>query len=268
MSIIKKIFSAILPGYRQLQKLKQQVSRLENIYQTDNITENYDGSLGFEYRVTGSVKNSGYNNVIIQIIDGKEHLITEQNPIHGLHIQINGNNNVIKIYGCPTFLHTFILISDAHDSYTELKGAFYRHFSLLVLAGKGQQFIDGYNTDYNGVKFNLGDSNAKVIIGEDCIFSYGIEIWAADGHSIVNKNGDIMNLPKPITIGNHCWIGANVKILKGSIIPNGSIVALGSIITGTNTATTINTVITGGGSKSGNKFWKKENCFYLKGQNE
>ena len=53
-----------------------------------------------------------------------------------------------------------------------------------------------------------------------------------DFHKIY-QNGNLINEDKPIVIGNHCWIGMNCQILKGSSIPNDSIIAAGSIITKT-----------------------------------
>lgn len=36
---------------------------------------------------------------------------------------------------------------------------------------------------------------------------------------------------KPITIGNHVWIGMNVTILKGVTIGDGAVIAAGSVVT-------------------------------------
>lgn len=63
------------------------------------------------------------------------------------------------------------------------------------------------------------------------MFSSGITVRAADGHTIFDINsGEVINRAKPITIGNHVWIGANSIILKGASIPNNSILGTGSVI--------------------------------------
>ena len=47
-----------------------------------------------------------------------------------------------------------------------------------------------------------------------------------DTHSIINLTDDnIMLRTYPIKIGMHCWIGNNVLINKGTILPNDTIVA-------------------------------------------
>nr|WP_278560640.1 acyltransferase [Phocaeicola plebeius] len=67
-------------------------------------------------------------------------------------------------------------------------------------------------------------------IGNNCIIAMGTVIRDNDGgkHQILDAN--YINA-KPITIGNHVWIGENVMILKGVTIGNGAIIAAGSLVT-------------------------------------
>ncbi len=51
-----------------------------------------------------------------------------------------------------------------------------------------------------------------------------------DFHKIV-KDNEIINPDQEILIGNHCWIGMNVSILKGSVIPDNCVIAACSTIT-------------------------------------
>jgi carbonic anhydrase/acetyltransferase-like protein (isoleucine patch superfamily) len=44
-------------------------------------------------------------------------------------------------------------------------------------------------------------------------------------------NGNILNKPENISIGNHCWIGLGVLILKGAKVPNNCIIGAKSIYT-------------------------------------
>lgn len=69
-------------------------------------------------------------------------------------------------------------------------------------------------------------------VGADCMFSSGIYISVSDFHTIVSlTDGDRINKGKDITIGNHVWLGRDVKVLKGVSIADDSIVGIGSIVT-------------------------------------
>ena len=53
-----------------------------------------------------------------------------------------------------------------------------------------------------------------------------------DGHPIHNLNsGQPLIGEKPITIGNHVWIGSEATIMKGAKIPDDSVVGWGSLVT-------------------------------------
>lgn len=76
--------------------------------------------------------------------------------------------------------------------------------------------------------------NGKDInIGKDCMFSGGIFIANGDFHTIIDMKSNVrINEGKSIRIGNHVWLGADVKVLKGSIIPDGCVVGTGAIVSG------------------------------------
>jgi len=100
----------------------------------------------------------------------------------------------------------------------------------IIIRGSDCKIQIGKNTTFGGIRMiNVGKSN-DIIIGEDCLFSDNIEIWASDTHSIFDSNGKQINHEKPVLIGNHVWVGAHVIILKGVSILDGSIVGMGSIV--------------------------------------
>lgn len=126
--------------------------------------------------------------------------------------------------------------------------------SELIIKGKGNRISIGphcilNNTelwieDDNGV-IDIGDKTTiegahiaategkKIIIGKDCMFSSGIQIRNGDSHSIVDLNtGERINEAQDIIIGNHVWIGSDVKILKGARIADNAVIGSGSIVTG------------------------------------
>ena len=48
---------------------------------------------------------------------------------------------------------------------------------------------------------------------------------------IFDDKGKIVNFPSDVEIGNHCWIGLAVLILKGVKMSHGSIVGARSVVT-------------------------------------
>lgn len=73
-------------------------------------------------------------------------------------------------------------------------------------------------------------ASKAVTIGDNCLFSWETLVMDTDFHDIRNINGDIINHPKEIIIGNNVWIGCRCLLLKGSNIPNNSVVAANSVI--------------------------------------
>ncbi len=71
----------------------------------------------------------------------------------------------------------------------------------------------------------------EITIGDGCLFAHHVFINSGDGHKVINATtNEVTNSRKPIKIGNHVWLTANVSILKGSHIADGSIVGYGATI--------------------------------------
>lgn len=117
----------------------------------------------------------------------------------------------------------------------------------ILMQGDNNEIIIGNKVFINGSKYQPVIINAcegkSIQIGNDCIFSNNIEIHTTDYHTICDYNMNRINLARDIVIGNHCWIGLQTTILKGSVLPDNTIVGAGSILTGTYSET--NTIIVG-----------------------
>ena len=89
----------------------------------------------------------------------------------------------------------------------------------------------GDNSTFAGVTMYLQDSNSSVNIGKNCMFSYGIDVWCSDIHTIINFDGKPLNRGKFIEIGNHVWVGKDVKIGKNTKISSNSVIGWASVVT-------------------------------------
>lgn len=72
----------------------------------------------------------------------------------------------------------------------------------------------------------------KIDIGNELFGSWDVTIMDTDSHYFDN-NGMKSEFSKPIFIGNHCFVGNGVSILKGSIIPDKTVIAAKAVVTGT-----------------------------------
>lgn len=78
----------------------------------------------------------------------------------------------------------------------------------------------------------------QIIIGKDCMFSWGERLLPGDSHTIFDvKSGEAVNKhdkepENSIMIGDHVWIGMRCNILYGTKIGDGSIVGMGSTVKG------------------------------------
>jgi acetyltransferase-like isoleucine patch superfamily enzyme len=63
--------------------------------------------------------------------------------------------------------------------------------------------------------------------------SSSINFRPSDAHKIYDRtSGERINPPEPIIIGNRVWIGENVQILKGTVIPDGCVISSMSRVSG------------------------------------
>lgn len=66
--------------------------------------------------------------------------------------------------------------------------------------------------------------------GDNVLVGWNVNIRDADGHTLYHDCKKVSSI-KPVCIGNHVWIAANVDILKGVSIPDGCVVAYRSCLT-------------------------------------
>lgn len=87
-----------------------------------------------------------------------------------------------------------------------------------------------------GEKFRISPQSSiicfkKIVFGNTCRLSWEVQVLDTDFHKIKTLEGEYLNQPKEISIGNHVWIGSRVSIMKGARIDNDCIVASNSVVT-------------------------------------
>ena len=91
----------------------------------------------------------------------------------------------------------------------------------------GTLVINGNACIGRGSKISIGE-NATLTLGD---LSWDILMMDTDFHNVLDLQGKKINAPKPITIGNHVWIGCRNTVLKGTTIADNCIVSANSTIT-------------------------------------
>lgn len=172
----------------------------------------------------------------MQITNANQLLELEDNYFYGelpnlinSTIYINGKNNILVCEKGVILRNSRI---DFHQNNSILYLSANRHHYFVTIAlNKDSVCYIGKNNYLNG-HITIVCSEAKnVIIGDDCLFSYGIIIRVSDAHGIYSTDTRTrINNPKSIYIGDHVWMGQNSMVFKGTQISSGSIIGAGSIL--------------------------------------
>lgn len=67
-------------------------------------------------------------------------------------------------------------------------------------------------------------------IGDGILISRNVTIFDSDFHKIIDREGNQINKPRDIEIGDHVWIGVNATLLRGSVIGDGAIISAGAVV--------------------------------------
>jgi acetyltransferase-like isoleucine patch superfamily enzyme len=152
----------------------------------------------------------------------------------GLTINFNGKKSLIIVEEGAIFHNMKITVADSCRIVIEKtapRGIW--HSNINMEGSPNSELYIGKGCTIENCYFAMAnESNQLVKIGVDCMFSTNITIRSTDGHIIYDVDSKkLLNQTKPVVIGNHVWISADVNILKGSSIPDNSIVVTGSVVT-------------------------------------
>jgi len=96
-----------------------------------------------------------------------------------------------------------------------------------LVAFKGGELAIGPRTFVNyGCSFA---ATARVAIGADCLFGPYVNVTDNDFHDLRDRTR--RPEARPVTIGDHVWIGAGARIMPGVTVGKNAVVAAGSVVT-------------------------------------
>ena len=169
-------------------------------------------------------------NKIIVFRKDKSKIETGNYP--GIRIDFKGNNSTCIIHEPAKFQNCYFYLGD--NCKIEIGSTRTYLHNLTIDAQERNEVIIGKNCCCHGVTIsNHDEKGCKVLIGNNCLFSYNINIRSSDGHTIYdNETKAILNKPQgELDIGNHVWVGMGVNILKDVKISNNTVVGAASVVT-------------------------------------
>ena len=93
-------------------------------------------------------------------------------------------------------------------------------------------FYWGRDCTSNTTTFRVSGDQSSIIVGEDCMFSSGINVQSHDDHSIIDlTSGSVLNPPSSVRFGPHVWVGRDCTVLKGVNIGFGAVIGTRSVVT-------------------------------------
>lgn len=173
-----------------------------------------------------SVKNYGKNNTIKN----------KESYLSGLQIHFYGNNNKVIIEKGSTFSNftfNFGLFNHPVNNCEIFigKNCYLNWGNIDILTDNCVVKIKE-NTSIQNLYARLPHKKSSITIEKNSMLSWGVQIIPHDGHDIINLNDEktINDCEYQIKIGEHCWIGSDVKLIHSATIPKNSIVGANSLV--------------------------------------
>ncbi len=171
-----------------------------------------------------------FRKVNFQQIHGQQNKINCDGKMEGCILTIKGDFNILEVKKGSILRNLKITIKGNYTKITISENVSVQNGEFWLEDNYSELLINK-NVTIEEAHIAVSEDYSKITIDEDCMLANGIEIRCGDSHSILNENGERINLAQNIYIEKHVWIGSRAMILKGVTIGQGSIVAAGSIVT-------------------------------------
>ncbi len=149
-----------------------------------------------------------------------------------VRIKFTGSNNILRI-GSPFRIARLAVDFDCDNGICEI-GPSHGVPALMaaIRVGDGATVRLGRDVSTTTTVALSAAERSTITIGDDVMMAADVQIRADDGHPIFDvRSGRRVNMPKPIRIGNHVWLGFQSCVLGGAVIGDGSVIGMRSIVT-------------------------------------
>ncbi len=172
------------------------------------------------------------NKYKLYLRDPQTERLTEVDEIPGIKVNVNpefgGENSKIIVGARNRFFSCSITLTK--NNIIDIAPSRWKIRKLDLLCEVGSNLIVAQDFSSHSVSMDIQEGKT-IRIGKDCQFSSGIKLRTGDGHPIFTSDNVVINRGKDIIVGDHVWVGQDVTLLKGAIIPDGSVVGIGSMVT-------------------------------------
>lgn len=145
-------------------------------------------------------------------------------------IKITGEMNIISLSKKSKVHQSKILISGTGCMLEIGENCLLKHTKINIASGANNKLTIGNNSTFEGGTLNVADGT-WLSIGDNCMFSWQVDVFSSDMHSIIcNEKKARINPGKNTQIGSHVWVSTKSTILKGVVINEHSVVAAGSVV--------------------------------------
>lgn len=151
--------------------------------------------------------------------------------LKNVKLKVKGKNSQVHIGKMARLRDCEISISNSSSFISIGGGHSIISSASFVCEDEGSSITIGKDFTMEGGHI-ASTEGCSITIGNDCMFSGDIEIRNGDSHSIIEKGTNKrVNQAAPVTIGEHVWLTAHVRILKGATIPPHCVIGNSSIVT-------------------------------------
>lgn len=191
--------------------------------------------LGLKAGGEGYVNPEG-NRIFLIHPSGEKQLVEPYQIPASARLNIEGEHNTL-IFHAPLSLNNISIHIWKHVRGVKIEfgssASGHSHWNnvSMVAAVSGSALSIGHSTSIEGLTVVLAGGQCH--IGNDCMLSSGITIWANDSHRLMDADtGELLNgQPQGVFIGDHCWIGQGAAFTKNAIIPANTVVGMQSVVT-------------------------------------